>query len=84
MKKLLRLNNEPWILADVQEIPDAEIGQPDCILEDPITLDGKRWPQYSADYQLVVRSTDIIVMVNPTDEALNTAEAKEAILLTEE
>ena len=84
MKKLLRLNNEPWILADVQEIPDAEIGQPDCILEDPITLDGKRWPLHSADYQLVVRSTDVIVMVNPTDEALNTAEAKEAILLTEE
>ena len=82
MKKLLRLNNEPWILADVQEIPDAEIGQPDCILEDPITLDGKRWPLHSADYQLVVRSTDIIVMVNPTDEVLNTAEAKE--LLTEE
>ena len=82
MKKLLRLNNEPWILADVQEIPDAEIGQADCILEDPITLDGKRWPLHSADYQLVVRSTDVIVMVNPTDEALNTAEAKE--LLTEE
>ena len=82
MKKLLRLNNEPWILADVQEIPDAEIGQPDCILEDPITLDGKRWPLHSADYQLVVRATDVIVMVNPTDEALNTAEAKE--LLTEE
>ena len=81
MKKLLRLNNEPWILADVQEIPDAEIGQPDCILEDPITLDGKRWPLHSADYQLVVRSTDIIVMVTPTDEVLNTAEAKE--LLTE-
>ena len=81
MKKLLRLNNEPWILSDVQEIEDAEYGKPDCILEDPITLDGKRWPEHSADYQLVVRSTDIIVMVTPTDEALNTAEAKE--LLTE-
>jgi len=81
MKKLLRLNNEPWILADVSEIPEAEYGQPDCILDDPITLDGKRWPQHSADNQLVVRSTDIIVMVTPTDEVLNTAEAKE--LLTE-
>ena len=81
MKKLLRLNNEPWILADISEIPEAEYGQPDCILEDHITLDGKRWPEHSADYQLVVRSTDIIVMVTPTDEALNTAEAKE--LLTE-
>ncbi len=81
MKKLLRLNNEPWILADVSEIPEAEYGEPDCILENPITLDGKRWPQHSADNQLVVRSTDIIVMVNPTDDVLNTAEAKE--LLTE-
>tara|TARA_B100001250_G_C19327172_1_gene583045 strand:+ start:224 stop:469 length:246 start_codon:yes stop_codon:yes gene_type:complete len=81
MKKLLRLNNEPWILADVSEIPEAEYGQPDCILEDPITLDGKRWPEFSADYQIVVRSTDIIVMVTPTDDVLNTAEAKE--LLTE-
>lgn len=81
MKKLLRLNNEPWILADVSEIPEVEYGEPDCILDDPITLDGKRWPEHSADNQLVVRSTDIIVMVNPTDDALNTAEAKE--LLTE-
>ena len=81
MKKLLRLNNEPWILADVQEVEEAEYGQPDCLLVDPITLDGKRWPQHSADNELYVRSTDIIVMVNPTDEALNTAEAKE--LLTE-
>ena len=81
MKKLLRLNNEPWILADVSEIPEAEYGQPDCILDDPITLDGERWPKHSADNQLVVRSTDIIVMVTPTDDVLNTAEAKE--LLTE-
>ena len=81
MKKLLRLNNEHWILADVSEIPEVEYGEPDCILDDPITLDGKRWPEHSADNQLVVRSTDIIVMVNPTDEVLNTAEAKE--LLTE-
>ena len=81
MKKLLRLNNEPWILGDVSEIPEVEYGEPDCILDDPITLDGKRWPEHSADNQLVVRSTDIIVMVNPTDEVLNTAEAKE--LLTE-
>ena len=81
MKKLLRLNNELWIIADVQEVEEAEYGQPDCVLVDPITLDGKRWPEHSADYQLVVRSTDIIVMVNPTDDVLNTAEAKE--LLTE-
>ena len=79
MKKLLRLNNEPWILADVSEIPEAEYGQPDCILEDPITLDGKRWPEHSADNELCVRSTDIIVMVNPTDDVLNTAEAKELL-----
>ena len=80
MKKLLRLNNEPWILAEVSEIPDAEYGQPDCILEDPITLDGERWPKHSADYQLVVRSTDVIVMVTPTDDVLNTAEAKELLV----
>ena len=81
MKKLLRLNNEPWILADVQEVEEAEYGQPDCLLVDPITLDGKRSPEHSADNELYVRSTDIIVMVNPTDDVLNTAEAKE--LLTE-
>ena len=79
MKKLLRLNNEPWILADVSEIPEAEYGQPDCLLVDPITLDGKRWPEHSADNELCVRSTDIIVMVNPTDDVLNTAEAKELL-----
>ena len=79
MKKLLRLNNEPWILADVHEVEEAEYGQPDCLLVDPITLDGKRWPEHSADNELCVRSTDIIVMVNPTDDVLNTAEAKELL-----
>ena len=72
MKKLLRLNNEPWILADVSEIPEAEYGEPDCILEDPITLDGERWPKYSADFQIVVRSTDIIVTVSYTHLTLPT------------
>ena len=63
----------------MQEVEEAEYGQPDCLLVDPITLDGKRWPEHSADNELCVRSTDIIVMVNPTDDVLNTAEAKELL-----
>ena len=68
MKKLLRLSDEPWIIADVEAVEDAVLGEPDCILLNPVTVEGEPWPKYSKDTQVAVRSSDILVMVEPSDE----------------
>lgn len=72
MKKLLKLSNEPWIVAEVEAVEDAVLGEPDCILLNPVTLDGNKWPPFSLDTEIAVRSSDIMVMVNPTDDVLKT------------
>lgn len=69
MRKLLRLCDQ-WILAEVEAVEDAVLGEPDCILINPETLDGKQWPPFSLDTEVAVRSSDIMVMVNPSDEIL--------------
>ena len=80
MKKLLKIQQEPkWILAQVDQVDTAEYGEPDCILVNPVTLDGIPWPPHSADKEVLVRSTDIIVMVDPSDDVLNSTEAKELL-----
>jgi hypothetical protein len=71
MKKLLNLCNE-WIVAEVEAIEDVVLGEPDCILINPVTLDGQQWPPFSLDTEVVVRSSDIMVLVNPRDDVLKT------------
>ena len=71
MKKLLNLCNE-WIVAEVEAVEDVVLGEPDCILINPVTLDGQQWPPYSLDTEVAVRSSDIMVMVNPRDDVLKT------------
>jgi len=71
MKKLLNLCNE-WIVAEVEAVEDVVLGEPDCILVNPVTLDGQQWPPFSLDTEVAVRSSDIMVMVNPRDDVLKT------------
>ena len=71
MKKLLNLCDE-WIVAEVEAVEDAVLGEPDCILINPVTLDGQKWPPFSLDTEVAVRSSDIMVMVNPRDDVLKT------------
>lgn len=71
MKKLLNLCDE-WIVAEVEAVEDVVLGEPDCILINPVTLDGQQWPPYSLDTEVAVRSSDIMVMVNPRDDVLKT------------
>ncbi len=64
----------------MDQVDTAEYGEPDCILINPVTIeDGKPWPPHSADKDVLVRSTDIIVMVDPSDDVLNSTEAKELL-----
>lgn len=71
---LLRLANE-WIIAQVSEVPgDTLPGDPDCILTDPYVVDCDGgidpWPIYSDDREVVVRSSDITTIVNPSKQLL--------------
>ena len=44
-KKLLKIQSEPWIIAEVETVEDAVLGEPDCILINPVTVDGEKWPK---------------------------------------
>lgn len=71
---LLRLANE-WIIAQVEEVEGAtSIGDPDCILRDPFLVDCDGgidpWPIHSDDREVVVRSSDITTIVNPSKTLL--------------
>jgi len=71
---LLRLANE-WIIAQVDEVEGATtIGDPDCILRDPFVVDCDGgidpWPIHSDDREVVVRSSDITTIVNPSKQLL--------------
>jgi len=67
MIKLLKFDGH-WLVAEVEEIPGTELGDPDCVLKYPceVTEDGAvPFPPYSEDRELVVRSENISVMADP-------------------
>lgn len=71
---LLKLAND-WIIAQVEEIEGAtSIGDPDCVLRDPYVVDYegeiRPWPPHSNDKEVIVRSSDITTLVNPSTKLL--------------
>lgn len=67
MIKLLKFAGD-WLISEVEEIPETEIGDPDCVLKYPYQIDGKclgPWPEYSDEREIIVRSTDITVITEP-------------------
>lgn len=71
--QVLKLQDQ-WLIAEIEEIGDVEFGSPDCILKNvKEIIDGNlvRWPRYSPDTEIVVRSSDILVLVNPSSDILS-------------
>ena len=67
MLKLLKFDGH-WIVAEVDEIPGVEFGDPDCVLKYPceVTEDGLiSFPPFSDDRELAVRSSDITLIAEP-------------------
>ena len=67
MIKLLKFDGH-WIVAEVEEIPGVEFGDPDCVLKYPceVTEDGAvPFPPYSEDREIAVRSSDITLIAEP-------------------
>lgn len=70
MIKILKFDTH-WIVAEIEEIPEVEFGDPDCVLKYPCEIlegDLVRFPPHSKDFEIAVRSSDIKLISDPTDE----------------
>ncbi len=62
------LLKDQWLLAQVEEIDGAQFGDPDCILVNPMLVEGedlKDWLPFADNKETVVRSSDILTFVEP-------------------
>ena len=69
MIKLLKFDGH-WLVAEVEEIPGVEFGDPDCVLKYPceVSRDGVvPFPEFSAARELVIRSSEITLICEPSD-----------------
>lgn len=67
MIKLIKFDDE-WIVSNITEIPDVEFGDPDCVLKYPYQVAGDclgAWPLHAGDREIIIRSSDIKVIVDP-------------------
>ena len=68
------LLKDQWLLAQVQEIEGVELGDPDCILVEPLAIDGtdlKDWLPFADVKETVIRSSDIHTFIEPGKELLS-------------
>jgi len=71
--KLIRFDGI-WIISEVEEIPDVEFGDPDCVLKYPYEVDGSclgSFPLHAREREFIVRSSEISLMTDPTDFLYN-------------
>lgn len=80
------LLKDQWLLASVDEIEDVIMGDPDCILHDPMLIDGDQltdWIPFADVKECVVRSSDILTFVEPSERLLAQFYNGKTELLTE-
>ena len=68
------LLKDQWLLAQVQEFDGVELGDPDCILVEPLAIDGtdlKDWLPFADVKETVIRSSDILTFIEPGKELLS-------------
>ena len=68
------LLKDQWLLALVQEVEGVELGDPDCILVEPLAIDGtdlKDWLPFADVKETVIRSSDILTFIEPGKELLS-------------
>ena len=88
MEKLLKvlLLKDQWLLAQVEEIEGVTFGDPDCILVEPKLIDGDQltdWLPFADVKECVVRSSDILTFVDPSERLLSKFYNGKTELLTE-
>ena len=71
--KCLLLDIDNVIISEVVEVM-ADIGEPDCKLINPYQFfsedDMKPWPKATNQIELMVRSSDILTIADPTPEVI--------------
>jgi hypothetical protein len=63
-----------WIVSQIEEIPDVEFGDPDCVLKYPYEVEGTclgPFPLHSRDREFIVRSSEISLIADPSDFIYN-------------
>jgi hypothetical protein len=68
MIKLVKYDGH-WLVAEIEEIPGTELGDPDCVLKYPceVNEDGAvPFPPFSEDRELVVRSENLTIVAEPS------------------
>ena len=58
----------------MEEIEGVEFGDPDCILIEPLAIDGtnlKDWLPFADVKETVIRSSDILTFIEPGKELLS-------------
>lgn len=63
-----------WIISEIEEIPDVEFGDPDCVLKYPYEVEGTclgAFPPHSRDREFIVRSSEISLIADPSDFLYN-------------
>ena len=67
------LLKDQWLLAQVEEIEGVEFGDPDCILREPLAINGTTvtdWIPFADIKEIVIRSSDIITFMEPGKDLL--------------
>ena len=71
--KLVVLTNKQILVSEIEEV-GAEIGEPDCKLLNPYRFysleDMRPWPEATYQADIMVRSSDILTIAEPTAEVI--------------
>lgn len=83
--KVLLLKDQ-WLIAKIEEIEEVIMGDPDCILHDPMIIHGDQltdWLPFASEKEAVIRSSDIITFVDPSNDIIALYRNGKTELLTE-
>ena len=72
--KCILVNVDDLLISEIEEI-DAEIGQPNCKLTNPVVFESlekmKPLVEASRSTEFMIRSDDILIIADPTQEVIN-------------
>jgi len=72
--KCILVNVDDLLISEIEEI-DAEIGQPNCKLTNPVVFESlekmKPLVEASRSTEFMIRSEDILTIADPTQEVIN-------------
>ena len=72
--KCILVNVDDLLISEIEEV-DAEIGEPNCKLTNPVVFESlekmKPLVEASRSTEFMIRSEDILTIADPTEEVIN-------------